>query len=258
MALMRKLGQGLLSWASIIAVIAVWEAFARAHIVSDFLLPSFSETIIRLWQDLISGDLLVGLGLTLYRALVGFAFAAVFGIAIGILIARIAVMRWFFDPLVSIGLPMPKIAFLPIFVLWFGVFDQSKIVMVAFSAIFPVIVASWAAAEDVDRAMMWSALSLGATQRQLLWEIALPAALPQIFTGLQVAVPISLIVAIVSEMAMGGEGLGGSIMTQMRFADSPGVFAGIVAIAIVGSMVVKAMELIRRRLLIWHAETQAR
>jgi ABC-type nitrate/sulfonate/bicarbonate transport system permease component len=258
MALMRKLGQGLLSWASIIAVIAVWEAFARAHIVSDFLLPSFSETIIRLWQDLISGDLLVGLGLTLYRALVGFAFAAIFGIAIGILIARIAVMRWFFDPLVSIGLPMPKIAFLPIFVLWFGVFDQSKIVMVAFSAIFPVIVASWAAAEDVDRAMMWSALSLGATQRQLLWEIALPAALPQIFTGLQVAVPISLIVAIVSEMAMGGEGLGGSIMTQMRFADSPGVFAGIVAIAIVGSMVVKAMELIRRRLLIWHAETQAR
>jgi ABC-type nitrate/sulfonate/bicarbonate transport system permease component len=258
MALMRKLGQGLLSWASIIAVIAVWEAFARAHIVSDFLLPSFSETIIRLWQDLISGDLLVGLGLTLYRALVGFAFAAVFGIAIGILIARIAVMRWFFDPLVSIGLPMPKIAFLPIFVLWFGVFDQSKIVMVAFSAIFPVIVASWAAAEDVDRAMMWSALSLGATQRQLLWEIALPAALPQIFTGLQVAVPISLIVAIVSEMAMGGEGLGGSIMTQMRFADSPGVFAGIVAIAIVGSMVVKAMELIRRRLLIWHSETQAR
>ena len=256
MALMRKLGQGLLSWASIIAVIAVWEAFARAHIVSDFLLPSFSETIIRLWQDLISGDLLVGLGLTLYRALVGFAFAAVFGIAIGILIARIAVMRWFFDPLVSIGLPMPKIAFLPIFVLWFGVFDQSKIVMVAFSAIFPVIVASWAAAEDVDRAMMWSALSLGATQRQLLWEIALPAALPQIFTGLQVAVPISLIVAIVSEMAMGGEGLGGSIMTQMRFADSPGVFSGIIAIAIVGSILVKAMELIRRRLLVWHTETR--
>jgi ABC-type nitrate/sulfonate/bicarbonate transport system permease component len=138
------------------------------------------------------------------------------------------------------------------------VFDQSKIVMVAFSAIFPVIVASWAAAEDIDRGMVWSALSLGATQRQLLWEIALPAALPQIFTGLQVAVPISLIVAIVSEMAMGGEGLGGSIMTQMRFADSPGVFSGIVAIAIVGSMVVKAMELIRRRLLVWHAETQAR
>jgi ABC-type nitrate/sulfonate/bicarbonate transport system permease component len=120
----------------------------------------------------------------------------------------------------------------------------------AFSAVFPVIVASSAAAEGVERVMVWSALSLGAG-RQLLREIALPAALPQIFTGLQVALPIALIVEIVSEMAMGGEG----IITQMRFADSPGVFSGIVAIAIVGSVLVKAMELIRRRLLVWHPET---
>jgi ABC-type nitrate/sulfonate/bicarbonate transport system permease component len=150
---------------------------------------------------------------------------------------------------------MPKIAFLPVFILWFGVFDASKILMAAFSAVFPVIVASWAAAEGVERVMLWSALSLGAGQRQLLWEIALPAALPQIFTGLQVALPISLIVEIVSEMAMGGEGIGGTIITEMRFADSPGVFSGIIAIAIVGSILVKAMELIRRRLLVWHSET---
>src|SRR5258708_11822412 len=80
------------------------------------------------------------------------------------------------------------------------------------------------------------------------------AALPEIFTGLQVALPIGLIVEIVSEMAMGGEGIGGTIIMQMRFADSPGVFSGIVAIAVVGSILVKAMELIRRRLLVWHPE----
>jgi ABC-type nitrate/sulfonate/bicarbonate transport system permease component len=80
--------------------------------------------------------------------------------------------------------------------------------------------------------------------------------LPEIFTGLQIAMPIALIVAVVSEMAMGGEGLGGALMTQMRFADSPGVFSGILAIGIAGSIVVKAMELIRRRLLVWHQETQ--
>jgi taurine transport system permease protein len=211
--------------------------------------------VARLATDVVSGDLLLGVGLTLYRALAGFALAAIAGVAIGILIARLPLARWFFDPLVSIGLPMPKIAFLPIFILWFGVFDQSKILMAAFSAVFPVIVASWAAAEGVERVMLWSALSLGAGRRHLLWEIALPAALPQIFTGLQVALPISLIVEIVSEMAMGGEGIGGTIITEMRFADSPGVFSGIIAIAIVGSILVKAMELIRRRLLVWHAET---
>jgi len=252
-----SLAHGLLRWVSIVALLVAWEVFADARIVSDFLLPAFSTVAARLYHDVISGDLVSGIALTLYRALAGFALASIAGIAIGILIARVAVMRWFFDPLVSIGLPMPKIAFLPVFMLWFGVFDASKILMVAFSAVFPVIVASSAAAEGVERVLLWSALSLGASRRQLLWEIALPASSPQIFTGLQVAMPISLIVGIVSEMAMGGAGLGGSIMTQMRFADSPGVFAGILAIATVGAALVKAMELIRRRLLLWHPETLA-
>lgn len=257
MAWLSAIGQAALRWISILAVLVLWQAFAGAHVVSAFLLPSFATVAVRLYHDVASGDMVLGVALTLYRALAGFALAAVLGVATGILIARVRLMRWFFDPLVSIGLPMPKIAFLPVFILWFGVFDESKILMVAFSAIFPVIVASWAAADGVDAILLWSALSLGVGRHRLLWEIALPASLPQIFTGLQVALPISLIVEIVSEMAMGGEGLGGTIMTEMRFADSPGVFAGVLAIAIVGAGLVKAMEVIRRRLLLWHPETLA-
>ena len=96
---------------------------------------------------------------------------------------------------------------------------------------------------------------MGASDRALMWQIMLPAALPQIFTGLQVALPLSLIVAVVAEMAMGGYGLGGAMMSASRFADSRGVFAGIVEIAIVGYSLIKAMVLIRRRLLIWHQES---
>ncbi|HXZ02263.1 MAG TPA: ABC transporter permease [Stellaceae bacterium] len=257
MAWLSAFGQAALRWLSILAVLALWQAFAEAHVVSDFLLPPFSTVLVRLYRDVASGDIILDIALTLYRALAGFALAAVSGVAVGILIARVPLMRWFFDPLVSIGLPMPKIAFLPVFILWFGVFDASKILMVAFSAVFPVIVASWAAADGVEAVLLWSALSLGAGRHRLLWEIALPASLPQIFTGLQVALPISLIVEIVNEMTMGGEGLGGTIMTQMRFADSPGVFAGVLAIAVIGTALVKAMEMIRHRLLLWHPETLA-
>lgn len=254
---MSAVGRVALGWISLVAVLALWQVCAEAQIVSAFLLPPLSTVLVRLYHDVVSGDMILGIALTLYRAFAGFTLAAILGIAVGILIARVGVMRWFFDPLISIGLPMPKIAFLPVFILWFGVFDASKILMVAFSAVFPVVVSSWAAAEGVESVLLWSALSLGAGRRQLLWEIALPASLPQIFTGLQVAMPISLIVEIVSEMAMGGEGLGGSIMTEMRFADSPGVFSGIVAIAVIGAALVKAMELIRRRLLLWHPEVLA-
>ena len=96
--------------------------------------------------------------------------------------------------------------------------------------------------------------NMGANNRELLWQIILPAATPQIMTGMQVSLPLCLIVAVVAEMLMGGYGLGGAMITASRFANSTGVFAGIVEIAVVGYVLVKAMAVLRRRLLIWHQE----
>jgi len=241
---------------SVIALLVGWEALARSDVVSDFLLPQFTVVASRIAEDTLSGTLPVQLGLTLWRALAGFALAGVIGVGIGVMMARNKAAAWFFDPIVSIGFPAPKIAFLPVFILWFGLFDLSKILMTAFAAIFPVIVATAAGTEGVDKYIVWSARNAGASGRNILYEIILPAALPQIITGLQVALPISLIVTIVSEMVMGGEGLGGTMMVAARFADSVGVFAGIVQIAIAGYVLIKAIELARRRLLVWHQETQ--
>jgi ABC-type nitrate/sulfonate/bicarbonate transport system permease component len=140
--------------------------------------------------------------------------------------------------------------------LWLGLYDVSKISMAAFNAIFPVIVATMTAAEGVDRQLLWSARSLGASNRQLLREIVLPAALPQIMTGLKVALPVSMIVTIVTEMLMGGQGLGGAMISASRFADSPGVFAGIVEIAVAGFCIVRGIAALRRHLLVWHQELQ--
>ncbi len=117
---------------------------------------------------------------------------------------------------------MPKIAFLPIIILWLGVYDVSKISIVVFDAIFPVVTATLTGIAAVDKELIWSARNMGATEREVMWQIKLPAALPQILTGLQVALPISLIVAIIGEMVMGGYGLGGAMMSASRFADSPG------------------------------------
>jgi len=171
-------------------------------------------------------------------------------------ISRNAAIRWFFDPLISIGLPMPKIALLPVFMLWFGLFDLSKILMVAFSATFQIVIATWAATKSIEKELIWSAQSLGANRREILREVILPAAMPQIMTGLQIAMPICLIVVLITEMIMGGQGLGDSMLRSARYVDSPGVFAGIVEIGIVGFCVIKAMEFIRRRLLVWHQETR--
>ncbi|HEY6022762.1 MAG TPA: ABC transporter permease [Pseudolabrys sp.] len=239
---------------SVALLLAAWELVARSGVVTPFQLPALSKVLERIWSDAASGDLAINTAVTLYRAMVGFAIAAVGGVVLGMAMSRNTLARWFFDPIISVGFPMPKIAFLPVVMLWLGVFDISKITMIVFDAIFPVVAATVIAIQGVERELIWSARNMGANERQLLWQIILPAALPTIMTGLQVALPLSLIVAVVTEMLMGGYGLGGAMMTASRFANSTGVFAGIVEIAVVGYVLVKAMALIRRRLLIWHQE----
>jgi ABC-type nitrate/sulfonate/bicarbonate transport system permease component len=251
---LRGVARALAGWGAIIALLLAWEAVARSGAVTTFMLPRFTDVLARIVHDAVDGNLAEITALTLYRALAGFAVAAVGGIALGLAMSRSVGVRWFFDPLISVGFPMPKIAFLPIIVLWLGVYDVSKISMVVFDAIFPVVTGTLAGLAGVERELIWSARNLGARKRELLWQVMLPAALPQIMTGLQVALPIALIVEVIAEMKMSGYGIGASMMTASRFADSRGVFAGIVEIAVIGYALVKGMALVRRRLLAWHAE----
>ena len=240
---------------SIVLLLAAWEILARSGTFTHFQLPAFSEVVERIGSDAWSGDLWINTALTLYRALTAFAICALFGVIIGMAMSRSAIANWFFDPIISVGFPMPKIAFLPVVILWLSVYDVSKITIIVIDAIFPVIAATVVAIQGVERELIWSARNMGANNRELLTQIVLPAASPQIMTGLQVALPLSLIVAVVAEMLMGGYGLGGAMMTASRFANSTGVFAGIVEIAVIGYCLVKVMALIRRRLLIWHQES---
>src|SRR5262245_26506480 len=239
-----------------LALIA-WEIATRSGDISAFMLPSIGAVARRLVADLASGDFVLNAALTLYRTCCGFAIAAVVGVGVGILMARNQWAHWFLDPIVSVGFPMPKIAFLPVFILWFGLFDATKISIIAVSALFPVITATLAGLQGVDRELIWSAQSLGAPERRLAFEIMIPAALPQIFTGLQVALPTALIVEIVAEMLMGGYGLGGAMMEASRELNSPDVFAGIVEVMAVGYGVVAGMAWLRRRLLVWHQEADS-
>jgi taurine transport system permease protein len=253
--------RALLSWlaqgGSVIVLLIGWELLGRSGMFSRFLLPPLSLVLGRVANDARSGGLFADLLQTLYRTLSGFSISAALGIVIGVLMARSRPVNWMLDPIVSVGFPTPKIAFLPIFMLWFGVYDLSKVALIVFNAIFPIIIATVAGTQAVEKELVWSARSLGARGRAVLWEIVLPAALPQIITGLQVALPIALVIDLVTELLMGGTGIGGTMIRAARFADSLGVFAGIVEIAVTGFILIKGIEIIRRWLLVWHPEVQS-
>lgn len=242
--------------ASILVLVAAWEFYARSGMTTQFLLPAPSVVLKDIFDQMADGSWFISVALTMYRALTGWCFAALIGVPLGIMMARSHFVGWFVDPFISIGFPAPKIAFLPIFILWFGVYDTSKVLMITISAIFPIITASWMGARTVDKLLLWSASSLGAGRRELLREVVLPAAMPHILTGLQIALPTCLIVALVTEFLMGGNGLGGDMITAQRQADSVRVFAGIVSIDALGFLLITLLQVARRELLAWHQESK--
>ncbi len=241
--------------ASIVILLVVWEAVGQAEMVDPFLLPIFSDVLIRGAIEIWSGGLLEFAGLTLYRTLVSFFFAGIIGVTIGVAMSISVVMRWFWEPVVSFTFPIPKIALMPIFVLWFGVFDLSKIAMTTVACIVTIISATYLGTRNIDKYLLWSAKSLGTNDKKLFWKIIIPAAMPPILTGLQIAFPLCLIVSIVTEMITGGKGLGGYMIYATRFGESDKVFAGIFLTAFIGFILIEGFALIRRRLLVWHTET---
>ena len=238
----------------IIALLAAWQLSSQFGWANSFLLPPPAAVLARIGRHIASGTLFVDVGVTLYRTVAGFALAAAIGVPLGVLMGRLPRVRWFFEPIVSVGFPMPKIAFLPIMVLWFDIYDTSKILMIAFSCIFPMITSAFLATVSIDKWQIWSARSFGVSETTILRQVILPLASPQILTGLQIATPVALITAIVCEMMLGGAGLGGKMMIAGRFADSVGVFAGIVEIGLLGLAVMRLQIWLRGRLLRWHAE----
>jgi ABC-type nitrate/sulfonate/bicarbonate transport system permease component len=239
---------------SVAAVLIVWELAARAKLASPLFLPSFTSVLEQLARGLGDGTLVTDLGLSLFRAGTGLALATLVGVLVGIVMARSRFLHWLLDPVIALAFPSPKIAFIPVFILWFGIYSLSKILLVAFACVFPIIIGAYSAALAVNRFFIWSALSMGVLRAPLLFRVILPACYPKIFAALRVAVPVALITTFTAEMVAGGGGMGASLMYAQRFFESPTVFAYILTMLIVGLALDTAMLKVRDGFPAWRDE----
>jgi taurine transport system permease protein len=249
------LKRGLARNASLVVVLILWEATTRTGLFNNFLLPPLSDVLWRGFLDIESGDIPRHVIETAYCAVAGFGSAALVGVAAGALMSMSAMMRRIMEPLVSVAFPIPKISFLPIFILWFGLGNVSEIGMIAFTCVVPIISATYLGTTSVDKYFLWSARNLGTSPRRLFWKVVIPAAAPEIISGLQVAFPLALIIAVVTEMLSGADGLGGYMIHAVRFAQSAKMFAGLLATLLTGLVFIQGFALLRQRILVWHAET---
>jgi ABC-type nitrate/sulfonate/bicarbonate transport system permease component len=244
----RWVAGNLRSLVSVGVIVAAWEAVARLRLAPPLFLPSPSAVVSRLVDLTADGSLPADLALSLMRTFAGLGLAMTAGVVVGIAMARSRPLHWLLDPLVSLGFPSPKIAFIPVFILWFGIDSLSKVLLVAFACVFPVVIATYDAARAVRRTIVWSAQSLGTSRRRLMWRVLLPACLPRIFAALRVAIPVALITTFTSEMVAGGGGMGASLMYAQRFFESPTVYAYIVVMLVMGLVFDRAMLTLRERI----------
>jgi ABC-type nitrate/sulfonate/bicarbonate transport system permease component len=240
----------------LILVVVVWEAAARGGLARPIFLPAFSTVVAQALPLAQAGDVVEPLLRSVLRALGGLALATGVGVALGVAMARAAWLNWLLDPLVAIAFPAPKIAFVPIFILWFGIGDLSKVLLVAFTCVFPMMLSAYDGARGVSQVLLWSARSMGASPRHLLWRVVLPGALPALLSGLRVTMPVALITAFTAEMVAGGGGVGAALMYAQRFFETPTVFVYIVLMLLTGVAVDTMMVRVRRHILRWHEDTE--
>jgi NitT/TauT family transport system permease protein len=192
-----------------LAIIALaWELAPRIGLVSPDLLPAFSTIIADGFALFGDPEIYGHAGASLYRAFSGLGVAIVFGIAAGVMMAWFKPVRVVLNPIVQMFYPMPKSALIPVMIIWLGIGSASKIVLIFLGCMLPVVISAYNGARGVDHIYIWSARSLGASRREVLWDIILPAAMPQILNGVRTALAICFVLLVSSELLISTEGLG--------------------------------------------------
>jgi NitT/TauT family transport system permease protein len=244
--------RGLLRGLALVGVaLAAWEIFARSGLTSRILAPSL-VSIGRELGGLLSRPEALGEAWTsLYRALGGFGLAAGVGVTLGVLMGRSAVAAGFLNPLFAGTYPIPKIALFPIFVFLFGIGSLSKVLLVFLECLYPIVVTTYAGSRAVNRVLLWSALNMGASRGRVLWRIVVPATAPYIFAGFRVALPIAMIVVIITEMIGSADGLGYLVIYSLASLRTDRMLAVVVAIAALGLGLDRLLLWVRDRLVFW-------
>ncbi|AMO62752.1 binding-protein-dependent transport system inner membrane protein [Mycolicibacterium phlei] len=236
---------------AILAFLAVWETAPRLGLVDKVFLPPFSDVATRFVELIANGQLWEHLSASLSRALLGFAIAVATAVPLGIAIAWYRPVAEFLNPILELFRNTAALALLPVFILILGIGETSKVALVLYASAFPILLNTITGVRTVDPLLIKSARSLGLPPIRLFQKVILPAAVPSIFTGLRMAAASSVLVLIAAEMVGAKAGLGYLITAAQLNFQIPDMYAGIIAIALVGLVFNTILQSIERRLSRW-------
>ncbi len=234
-----------------VVLIGLAEIGTRSGIISALSLPRPSavlQTFVQLYE---TGLLWKHLFPSLQRLFVGAFIGIAVGISLGVLIGLFSLVRAGLVPLVAALFPIPKIALLPLFVIWFGIDEASKYALIAFGTFTPTVVATYGAVDNVDRSLIRMGQSFGLSWWSIVRKIVLPGAFPSILSGLRVSISIAIILLVAAEMLGAEYGVGSYILEAGALYDLERLFAGVTILSIMGLVLNWLIGLVEKRFLGW-------
>ncbi len=249
-----RLFRGVLRYYSVLVVMVAWEVIARWVVHNVNILPPLSAVAAKGLQLAENTDLFYHSFFTLQRAGEGFVAAIIVGILLGFAMERFKFFEFLFEPMFSLSYPIPKISVYPIFIFVFGLGNTSKVALVFLECMYPIVVATYYGTRSVNPLYIWAARNMGASQRDIFRKVVVPAAAPYIFSGLRVAMPISLVVVTIREMIGSNKGLGFLIVYASASFQSTTAFVAIVTIAILGFILDRLLVFIRNNVVFWERD----
>jgi ABC-type nitrate/sulfonate/bicarbonate transport system permease component len=233
--------------ASLATVVAAWELTSRAGAVPSVFLPAPSTVALELARMAASGELLRSLQASLVRIVLGFLIGSGAGVVVGTVAAVSAVAEALVDPLIAATYPIPKIALLPLLVLWLGIGEASKVAVIAIGAFFPVAVGTMAGIRGTDPLLVRAAVSLGASPLQVIAKVRIPSALPVLFAGLRLAAGMSLLLVVSAEMIAAATGIGFTILHAGDLMQTPKLLAAIVVLSALGLLSTWGLKVVEHK-----------
>jgi ABC-type nitrate/sulfonate/bicarbonate transport system permease component len=250
-----RLGEAGLPLLTVVAFVVAWQLYVDLRHIPAIYLPSPSAIALALAQMTLDGSLAFNLGVTLLRIFAGFFFAAVSGVLLGVVMGMSRLIARIVDPWIAALYPLPKISLIPLLIIWLGTGETYKIVISAITAFFPVVMSTYAGVRQVDRGLIKAAQDLGANRRQIQFKIVIPAAVPAIFSGLQLGMGVTIILVVAAEMIGGSSesGIGYLLIHDGQIMETEKVFASLVLLAVVGAVVIKLQQWIDNKVAPWAA-----
>ena len=241
----------LVSIFSVLAVFAAWEIIGRSGLVTPLFLPPFTAVLRSGIEMVRSGEIMEHVTASLWRIGCGFFMGAAAGIVAGLATGYSQLADDMAHPIIAAAYPIPKIAILPLLILWLGIGEASKIAVIALGVFFPVVINVRSGVRNMETVLIKAAISLGSSPFHIVTRVILPASVPMIFTGLKLGIGISLLLVVTAEMIAADKGIGFLILSAADLMQTPRLLFGILVLSFLGLSFAWILEKLERRLVPW-------